>query len=57
LGFSVGRAVPAGYYDHAKAAWIASDNGRIIKIIGVTTGRANWTSPATAWWMMQLLLG
>jgi hypothetical protein len=41
LGFSVGGAVPAGYYDRAKAAWIASDNGRIIKINGVTNSRAD----------------
>ncbi|MFO1418836.1 MAG: PKD domain-containing protein [Methylotetracoccus sp.] len=35
LDFPVGTPVPAGYYDRNKAAWIASENGRVIKIIGV----------------------
>jgi hypothetical protein len=41
IGFPVGGIVPAGYYDREKAAWIASDNGRIIKIIDVTNGHAD----------------
>ncbi|MGK4006806.1 RHS repeat-associated core domain-containing protein [Sorangium sp. So ce1036] len=35
LGFPVGMAVPAGYYDWQLGAWIPSDNGRILGILGV----------------------
>lgn len=41
LDFPVGGLVPVGWYDRAKAAWIPSDNGRIIKILGVTDGLAD----------------
>jgi len=41
LGFPVGSPVPAGYYDRSQGAWIPSDNGRVIKIVDVTNGRAN----------------
>ena len=41
LGFPVGEIVPAGWYDHDQAAWIASDNGRIIKILSITEGKAD----------------
>lgn len=40
LNFPVGGAVPAGYYDSGKTAWIPSDNGRIVKILSVQDGRA-----------------
>src|SRR5262249_33668148 len=33
--------VPAGYYDREHAAWIASDSGLIVKIVGVTDRRAD----------------
>lgn len=33
LNFPVGGIVPVGYYAREKAAWIPSDNGRIIKIL------------------------
>jgi RHS repeat-associated protein len=33
LGFPVGSAVPTGYYDRDKAQWVASKNGRVIKIL------------------------
>ena len=36
IGFPVGGAVPAGYYDRQKGQWIASANGRIIRIIGLS---------------------
>ncbi|MCU0736254.1 MAG: PKD domain-containing protein, partial [Methylotetracoccus sp.] len=36
LGFPVGMAVPAGYYDRSKAAWMPSDNGQVIKLLGIT---------------------
>ena len=40
LGFPVGEDVPAGYYDSAKGAWIAADNGRVIKILDTSGGSA-----------------
>lgn len=36
LGFAAGTVVPSGYYDRALAQWIASENGRVIKIIDKT---------------------
>ena len=42
LGFPVGGIVPVGYYDRVKAAWIPSDNGRVIKILSIdSSGLAN----------------
>ena len=41
LGYPAGVSVPMGYYDHAKGAWIASDNGLIIAILSITSGRAD----------------
>ncbi len=41
LSFPVGTRIPAGYYDRAKAAWLASEDGRVIKILGVTAGLAD----------------
>lgn len=35
LDFPVGGTVPVGYYDRQTAKWIARDNGRIVKIVGV----------------------
>ncbi|MGE5597867.1 MAG: OmpL47-type beta-barrel domain-containing protein, partial [Bacteroidota bacterium] len=40
LNFPVGTEVPAGYYDYAKAAWIPSKDGRVIRILGATEGLA-----------------
>ncbi len=40
LGFPVGMAVPAGYYDRVRGVWVASDNGRVVKVITVTSGLA-----------------
>ncbi|HKH46803.1 MAG TPA: RHS repeat-associated core domain-containing protein [Thermoanaerobaculia bacterium] len=40
LGFPVGGGVPAGYYDRELVAWIPSDNGRIVQVLGVTNGLA-----------------
>ncbi|MFB3786194.1 MAG: RHS repeat-associated core domain-containing protein [bacterium] len=53
LGFPAGSIVPVGYYDRDKAAWIASDNGRVIAILGITGGKADLDitgggAPATA---------
>jgi RHS repeat-associated protein len=41
LDFPVGGAVPAGYYDHQKGQWVASANGRVIKLLSVTDGLAD----------------
>ncbi len=41
LGFSVGTPVPAGYYDREKGQWIASENGRVIQIVGLANGKAD----------------
>lgn len=40
LGFPVGGAVPAGYYDRAKGQWVASANGRVIQILSINGGLA-----------------
>ncbi|MCQ8119474.1 NHL domain-containing protein [Methylomonas rosea] len=40
LSFPVGTIVPVGYYDRAKATWIPSDNGKVIKIFAVNNGIA-----------------
>ncbi|WP_437957916.1 DNRLRE domain-containing protein [Sorangium sp. So ce119] len=41
LDFPVGMAVPLGYYDARKAAWIPAEDGRIIEILGVSGGVAS----------------
>ena len=41
LGFPVGGIAPIGFYDKAKAAWVASDNGRVIKVLSITAGLAD----------------
>jgi RHS repeat-associated protein len=40
LGFPVGTAVPAGYYDRDKSVWVPSDDGRVIKLLSVQNGLA-----------------
>lgn len=40
LSFPVGEAVPAGYYDRLQGAWVASDNGRVVRILSVAGGVA-----------------
>ena len=40
LGFPVGSIVPVGYYDRVRAAWVPSDNGRVIRILSVSAGLA-----------------
>ena len=40
LGFPVGEAVPAGWYDKERSAWIPSDNGRVIALLSITDGVA-----------------
>ena len=42
IDMPVGTAVPAGWYDFDKTAWIGEDNGRILKVLGVdATGKAS----------------
>jgi RHS repeat-associated protein len=41
INFPVGGIVPVGYYDRQKGQWIASQNGRVIKILGITNGYAD----------------
>jgi RHS repeat-associated protein len=41
LSFPVGSLVPLGYYDRDKGAWKAEPDGRVIKIVGVTSNRAD----------------
>ncbi|WP_050431323.1 RHS repeat-associated core domain-containing protein [Chondromyces crocatus] len=36
LGFPAGTVVPMGYYDRARAAWIPSENGRVVEIVEVS---------------------
>ncbi|GGD82552.1 hypothetical protein GCM10010911_45880 [Paenibacillus nasutitermitis] len=41
LGFPVGEAVPMGYYDREAGRWVASDNGKVIRILSVDGGIAS----------------
>ena len=41
IGFPVGSAVPAGYYNRLEGKWIASANGRVIRVIGISGGLAD----------------
>jgi RHS repeat-associated protein len=41
LNFPAGTAVPAGYYDETKHAWVPSANGVVIDIVSETGGRAD----------------
>lgn len=40
LGFPTGMSVPTGYYDRNAGKWIASDNGRVVEILSISTGVA-----------------
>jgi RHS repeat-associated protein len=41
LHFPIGTPVPVGFYDRDKAQWVTSPNGRIVKVLQVTNGRAS----------------
>jgi RHS repeat-associated protein len=41
MGFPVGMKVPAGYYDRKKGIWVASTDGRVIKVLSVTGSLAD----------------
>ncbi len=38
LNFPVGIVVPTGYYDRERGVWVASNNGRVIKILSILRG-------------------
>jgi hypothetical protein len=40
LGFPVGTPVPVGYYDRTAGSWAASDNGKVINVLGTSGGLA-----------------
>ena len=39
--FPVGSLVPTGFYDRGTGLWVASDNGRVIKVISIAGGLAD----------------
>ncbi|WP_367154822.1 RHS repeat-associated core domain-containing protein [Methylomonas sp. HYX-M1] len=41
LDFPVGSIVPVGYYNKDKGVWVPSQNGKVIKILTITDGKAN----------------
>lgn len=41
LGFPVGIIVPSGAYNEETGDWVPSANGRVVKILSVTSGAAN----------------
>jgi len=41
LNFPVGIDIPSGAYDPATGQWMASDSGRVVKILSLTSGTAN----------------
>jgi len=41
LNFPVGTEVPLGSYDSSQGVWMASDNGRVVKILSITGGAAD----------------
>jgi YD repeat-containing protein len=47
LNMPVGTIVPVGYYDRARARWVASDNGRVIKVLSIANGVATVDSTGT----------
>lgn len=50
LAMPNGTTVPVGYYDPKTAQWVASENGRVIKIVGkdLTSGEAQLDLDGTA---------
>lgn len=40
IGFPVGGAVPLGFYDSARSAWVPYSDGRVVQLIGVENGSA-----------------
>ncbi|WP_395857912.1 RHS repeat-associated core domain-containing protein [Cystobacter fuscus] len=40
LGFSVGGAVPAGFYDRALGRWVAGNDGVVLAVVDIVGGKA-----------------
>lgn len=40
LGMPVGSAMPSGYYDQRRGQWMASEDGRIVRITSISNGLA-----------------
>lgn len=40
LNFPAGTAVPLGWYDRTKSAWIPTDSGTVVEVLGETNGLA-----------------
>ncbi|MEJ8293000.1 RHS repeat-associated core domain-containing protein [Delftia tsuruhatensis] len=40
IGAPVGTAVPAGWYDFERMAWVGSDNGRVVEVLSIEGGKA-----------------
>ncbi|MFE8595391.1 fibronectin type III domain-containing protein [Archangium violaceum] len=40
LGFSVGGAVPAGFYDRAQGHWVAGNDGVVLAVVDIVGGKA-----------------
>ncbi len=41
LNFPIGEEVPIGFYDRGPAAWIPSENGRVVRILAIAGGIAD----------------
>jgi RHS repeat-associated protein len=41
LGFPVGTPVPAGWYDETRHRWVPSQDGVVLKVISITSGKAD----------------
>ena len=41
LNFPVGGSVPLGYYDGERGSWVPNDDGRVVKIVSITAGKAD----------------
>ena len=41
LGFPVGAIIPTGYYDRDRGAWVANENGHVVKLLSITDGKVD----------------
>ncbi|MDZ4771217.1 MAG: choice-of-anchor Q domain-containing protein, partial [Chloroflexota bacterium] len=41
IDMPIGTQVPMGFYDRRIGAWVGSENGRVIRVIGITNGLAD----------------
>ncbi len=62
LDFPVGGAVPAGWYDRERAAWIPAPNGRVVRVLSVIAGLAELDldgsgHPASAEALAEMAIG